>query len=80
MIKKVLLGVGILFILGTGSLSFAYIIDGSLDDWGVNPFVDWAPDSPTADKIVQDGIRPDGGRVWGGEPYDVEALYFDDDG
>jgi len=80
MIKKVLLGVGILFILGTGSLSFAYIIDGRLDDWGVIPFKDWSPDSPTADRVIQDGIRPDGGRVWGGEPYDVEALYFDDDG
>jgi hypothetical protein len=64
------------------SLSFAYIIDGKLDDWGdgIIPFSDWYPNSNTIEGTVEDDERPCGGDVWGGEYYDVEALYFDDDG
>jgi hypothetical protein len=63
-----------------------YSIDGSLADWGVTPFVGWQPNSPTANYIEEDwgetsypgyigtGIRPGGGEI-----YDAEALYFDDD-
>lgn len=50
----------------------AYTIDGDLSDWGVTPFTDWTPD-PTASWMTRDGT----GR--GGEGYDLEALYVDDD-
>ena len=62
--------------------SWAYAIDGSLLDWGVVPFSDWIPSSPTASYTVLDDVRPasgGGGAPWGGEKYDVEALYFDYD-
>jgi hypothetical protein len=66
-----------------------YAIDGNLNDWGVTPFVDWVPDSPTADYRVEDydGTNPEpgpnthlypGGFPYGGESYDIEAMYFDD--
>ena len=54
-----------------------YTIDGNIADWGVTPFSDWVPDSPTCDYTVEDypvnDVEP-----YGGELYDMEAMYFDD--
>ncbi len=53
-----------------------YTVDGELNDWGVIPFSDWEPTSDTADYIVEDfGSGAD--RPWGGEKWDIEAMYFD---
>ncbi|MFH1752747.1 MAG: PEP-CTERM sorting domain-containing protein [Candidatus Omnitrophota bacterium] len=66
------------------SAAHAYIPDGDLSDWGVTPFVDWVPDSVTADyKLGDDTWRnyTDAaikGASWWKEAHDIEALYFDD--
>lgn len=68
---------GVLFIVCNATSSWAYVMDGDLSDWGVDLFVDWVPDSPTADYVEQDD--------WINWPHyytenvDLEALYFDDD-
>ena len=66
--------------IGTTS-AVDYKIDGNLTDWGVTPFVDWAPDSETAAYVVEDydGTNPSE-RPLGGEAYDIEAMYFDSNG
>jgi len=84
--KKTLLNLMIvLLFLGTVP-AFSYIIDGNLDDWGVTPFTDWVPDSPTADFNEEDNINHPWpqpvGEPWTDtfkEKYDIEAMYFDDD-
>ncbi len=62
----------------------AYTIDGDLSDWGVTPFSDWVPDSATADYTESNWAHsPDigtGSIPSGGETFDIEAIYFDDDG
>lgn len=90
MVKRflvIIIAVGV--ILGFVSHSaFAYLIDvdGSLADWGdgVTPFSDWRPLNTDIDYVVLDGKRPTytgggGDAPWGGEYYDVEAMYFNDD-
>lgn len=60
----------------------AYAIDGNLNDWGVTPFSDWVPDTGTVDYTVEDFTGSNwesNGHPWGGEHYDLEAMYFDDD-
>ncbi|NQU94806.1 MAG: PEP-CTERM sorting domain-containing protein [Candidatus Omnitrophica bacterium] len=69
-----------MLLLSAGSTqAFAYAIDGDLGDWGVTPFVDWDPDSPTAKHTVQDGVTYTGGPIWGSLGDDHEALYLDMD-
>lgn len=60
-----------------------YVVDGFLDDWGVVPFSQWTPTRPTADWLTEDywgGLnnlyKP---SYYGGELFDSEAIYFDDD-
>jgi hypothetical protein len=62
----------------------AYVVDGLLSDWGVTLFSQWTPSSPSADWV---GIGENnwGGpnntvplNGFGGERFDVEAMYFDD--
>lgn len=80
--KRLMLIIGILIgILGFISApAFAYVInDGSLADWGVAPFVNWNPLNANIDKTILDDTGPEPGLPFGGEPYDVEAMYFDDD-
>ena len=76
---------GMMF-LATYAMAYGppYVIDGDLTtDWGVQPFVDWVPKSPTADYVLHDfngsnylpGPHP---LPYGGELFDLEAMYFDD--
>jgi hypothetical protein len=58
---------------------FAYGIDGSLGDWGVTPFINWVPNRASIDWNEEDWAHGNGVRPSGGESYDIEALYFDDD-
>jgi hypothetical protein len=69
--------------------SASYVIDGSLSDWGVTPFTQWAP-AGTADYTQTNGNAslPDFGTPANGnlynadafdEPFDFEAMYFDND-
>lgn len=73
---------GCMLIATNGSAQ--YTVDGDLSDWGVDPFVDWVPDSPTADWAEEDydGTNPEPGPTYpnpyGGELFDYEAMYFDD--
>ncbi len=64
----------------------AYIVDGLLSDWGVVPFSQWAPASLTADWSGGVGENNWGGvnntvslNGFGGERFDAEAFYMDDD-
>ena len=48
-------------------------VDGDLTpDWGVTPFSDWVPDSPLVAYTQGNNVTNPG---YGGERYDVEALY-----
>jgi len=62
----------------------AYTMDGDLSDWGVSPFTSWAPSSGTADYTEDNwahGSDLGSGSVpSGGELFDLEAIYFDDNG
>lgn len=70
------------------SPALGYTIDGDLSDWGVTPFVDWVPDTGTVEYTEEDfdGTNAEpgpsalfpGGYPYGGEGYDIEAIYFDD--
>jgi len=55
-----------------------YTIDGSLSDWGVTPFLDWAP-NPPAHYTETDNVNAYGAATYD-EGYDIEAMYFDHDG
>ena len=59
----------------------AYTADGSLADWGVNPFTSWAPSSGTADYTEDNWAHGSdigtGSMPSGGETFDMEAIYFD---
>jgi hypothetical protein len=57
--------------------SASYVIDGSLNDWGVTPFSNWAP-AGTADYTQTDNINLYNADTYD-EFYDVEAMYFDND-
>jgi hypothetical protein len=63
------------------STAFAgYTIDGSLADWGVAPFTAWWGWIPngTADYTQTDNVNLYNADGYS-EPYDFEAMYFDDD-
>jgi hypothetical protein len=69
-------------LVGIALLGFAtadaYVINGLLDDWGVTPFTHWSPSLSSVSWIEEDNwgsAHPD--FPYGGEPYDVEALYCD---
>lgn len=58
--------------------SHAYVIDGSLGDWGVTPFTDWAPN--TGVQFVEENNNGGVGGIFsGGEVFDAEAMYFSSD-
>jgi len=82
-----------MLILSMSSYGFAaYTIDGILDDWGVSPFglnppFTWTPGDSRIDYVEEDwtktphysGYIGKGSQPSGKEPYDIEAIYFDDD-
>ena len=69
-----------------------YIVDGSVSDWGIDlnlassdGYLDGvSPTSPTANSETEDDNSVDGNvgylnPGWGGQTFDVEAMYFDND-
>ena len=76
--KKLVLYLVLITLFSMQVSAWTYTVDGDISDWGVIPFSDWQPDSPTANYVVEDyGDGAD--RPWGGEEWDIEALYFDND-
>jgi len=82
MIKILFLIAGIVLLAGE---SFGYVINGNLSDWGVTPghygFSDWQPNEGIF-WVVDDqtgDIYTYLGPGYGGQFYDVEAIYFDYD-
>ena len=72
------LPVGVVLIMVSFTAADGYLINGLLDDWGVTPFVQWAPASSSVSWIEEDNYgsaHPD--FPYGGEIYDAEALYCD---
>lgn len=73
---------GILILNATNAL--AYIIDGSLSDWGVTPGIygssDWTP-NPGIFYNVEDNDPAVSylGPGYGGQKFDAEAIYIDSD-
>ena len=63
----------------TGSKSWAYTIDGRVNDWGVVPFYDWTPNSGNIDWTQQDDYTTPPVFVPLTEDWDIEAMYFDND-
>jgi hypothetical protein len=59
-------------------LAHAYVVDGSLADWGVVPFAQWVPSSPTAAFEETNNLNKYN-AVGYSEDYDFEAMYFDQD-
>jgi hypothetical protein len=56
----------------------AYVINGLLDDWGVQPHIQWIPSSPSVNWIEEDNWGSGHPNFpSGGEIYDAEALYCD---
>jgi len=83
--KTRLLGI-LVGMMMVASYASAYTVDGSLSDWGITPFTDWTPDSPTAECQVHDydGTNPIDNpspypdSPYGGELFDIEMMCFDD--
>lgn len=75
--KKQVVFVALLGWVLTGTGQAGYTIDGSLADWGVTPFSDWAPDG-SADYTQTDNVNLYEAAYYD-ERFDVEAMYFDDD-
>ena len=72
--------IGVLFsIVFYAGPAFAYNINGYLADWGVKPFYDWVPNSPTINYTVENNYSRPGSDPGFIEYYDLEAMYFDDD-
>ncbi len=69
------IGVALIF---SGISRAAYTIDADLSDWGVTPFVNWAA-AGTAEWKQTDNKNIYLADAYG-EPFDFEAMYFDDDG
>ena len=56
----------------------AYLINGLLDDWGVQPHMQWTPAGASVSWVQEDNwgsAHPD--FPSGGEQYDAEAMYCD---
>ncbi|MDD5132410.1 MAG: PEP-CTERM sorting domain-containing protein [bacterium] len=76
--KKVLILTAMLVLFAVSA--HAYVIDGVLSDWGITPGAygasDWTPNSGIL-SFIED--TPEGqdyvGPGWGGQLYDIEALY-----
>lgn len=74
-----------LFVLVSSAPASAYVIDANLGDWGVHQTgaaSDWTPNSQTKAWIVEDqtgGLNTKLTPGYGGQAYDVEALYLNYD-
>ena len=74
-----------LCLLATSSSATAYVIDANLADWGVQQpgaASDWNPNSQTKAYIVEDqtgGLNTRLTPGYGGQAYDVEAMYLNYD-
>lgn len=74
-----------LLLLAVTSPALAYVIDASLADWGVRQTgtaSDWQPHAQTKAWVVEDqtgGLNARLSPGYGGQAYDVEALYIDYD-
>jgi len=56
----------------------AYVINGLMDDWGVQPHIQWVPSMSSVNWIEEDNWGSGHSNFpSGGEIYDVEALYCD---
>jgi hypothetical protein len=66
------------FAFSLAGSSFAYVIDGNLNDWGVTPFSDWLPNNPGAEFTQENNWNRAPSDPFN-ESYDLEAFYFDDD-
>ncbi|RKY26607.1 MAG: hypothetical protein DRP79_04590 [Planctomycetota bacterium] len=77
-LEKVLLVVIIMSMVSLSASALMIEADGDLSDWSVAPFSDWEPASPSAGWIEENWTGEDP-YPWGGETYDVEALYVDTD-
>lgn len=77
-LKSAAVGMLVLLLVQVSVCRAAYTIDADLSDWGVTPFTDWIP-AVSADYNETDNINLYGAIAYS-EPWDWEALYFDDDG
>ena len=77
-LKSVAVGMLVLLLVQVLVCWAGYTIDADLSDWGVTPFTDWIP-AGNADYEQTDNVNRYGASGYS-EPYDWEALYFDDDG
>jgi len=85
MMKKTYVG-ALLSLMMIASYASAYAVDGNLADWGITPFTDWVPSSPTANCIEHDydgtnpldNPSPYPDSPYGGELFDIEMMCFDD--
>ena len=74
-----------LLLLASAAPATAYVIDANLADWGVQQTgaaTDWNPNAQTKAWIVEDqtgGLNTKLTPGYGGQAYDVEALYIDYD-
>jgi len=71
------IGVTVCLLAQQGALGFI-TIDGSLSDWGVTPFNNWTPTITDVAYVVENwGDKPGqtGAYPYGGEVFDIEALY-----
>lgn len=74
-----------LLLLASSAPATAYVIDANLADWGVHQTgaaSDWTPNSQTKAWIVEDqtgGLNTKLTPGYGGQAYDVEALYLNYD-
>ena len=75
MFKAILGGLVLAVVVSTGA--FAGSIDGSLSDWGVTPGANWN-NTVGASQWLETGVGSNGyvGPGWGGQPFNVEALYL----
>ncbi len=74
-----------LAVLVVSTPASAYVIDANLTDWGVHQngaATDWLPNAQTKAWIAEDQTGGQNSRLtpgYGGQAYDVEALYLDYD-
>lgn len=84
LVQKIITIVGLSLLVATSSAT-AYVIDGNLADWGVQQngtASDWTPNSQTKAWIVEDQTGDLNTRLtpgYGGQAYDVEAMYLSAD-
>lgn len=83
----------VLFLFIPNTFAMSYTVDGKVSDWGIDLSAassdgylnTVAPKSPTADYVREDSVtRHNGyygyvGPGYGGQTFDIEAMYFDND-